>query len=267
MLISSLKYVLRNVWPNIWSPWPSQVDIINYTNLYLWMRKKANPWRHHDLVTELAEPNLKFNPVSKQVSSFTLHLLNKKQTLFFFFSFFSQPFLEPRSPISRAYSNSKIILKEPSIIMIKFPEYPKIFNQHTPEMHTQSQQALSMSLVQPLTAIFLHNPSVMSAVTRVEYWPDFFCKIWNSFLNTQIGPIPACPEQINSILAKACVKPLGWSIWNCWYFNLRNSIFTWFKGKKWAHLFLVRPHLPRCPILQGERTSTHSVDRNERCCY
>lgn len=98
MLISSLKYLLRNVWPNIWSPWPSQVDIINYTNLYLWMRKKANPWRHHDLVTELAEPNLKFNPVSKQVSSFTLHLLNKKQTLFFFFSFFSQPFPWTQKP-------------------------------------------------------------------------------------------------------------------------------------------------------------------------
>lgn len=130
--------------------------------------KISNPWRHHDLVTELEEPKLKFNAMLKQLPSSTLHLLKSKH-----FSFCLSPtslFLEPRNLISRAYSNSETILKKPSVILINFPEYPKTVNQQTPELHTHCPIRpipwVQFSL-QP--TIFLHNCSLMSAVTRAEY--------------------------------------------------------------------------------------------------
>ena len=95
----------------------------------------------------------------------------------------------PKKQTNKQTKNSKAFLKELPIILISFPEFPKIFNQHTPEMFRDVQFSL-------WPVIFLHNPSLMSAVTRVEYWPALSARIRNFFLTSYLGPNPPFPNRL-----------------------------------------------------------------------
>ena len=202
--------------------------------------------------------------MSKLLSSFTLHLLNQKFS--FHFLFFYPAF--PSNP--EANSNFKFQHLFKLRDHIEGTIYPsgqisrtsKIFNQYIPEIHTLFHQA---------------HPWVLSTSDQQSFYINpVWCLLWlglntasartgNLFLNAHIQPVSLFPVQTNSVLAKTCVKLLGWSVWNRWYWP-RKQHFHRVQGKM-SSSFPGRTSPSWHPVLCREKLSSLALDRNERCCY
>ena len=132
------------------------------------------------MAIELTKPKFIVHLMSKLLSSFTLHLLNQKFSFHFFF--FYPAF--PSNPEANSNFKFQHLFKlrdhiEGTIYPSgQFSRTSKIFNQYIPEIHTPFHQAHPWVLFTSDQAIFLHKPSLMSAVTRAEYC---LFKDWKSF--------------------------------------------------------------------------------------